>query len=228
MKTKIITIVLAAVILLGISEVWATSIAFYEDGVIQDGDVYSSVAVLNSATVDMTGGIVTGIFTAYDYSTVNVSGGVLNILDSWDSATLNLFGDVQVHELGAVYSGTVNIFGGNVGLIEAWNQSTVNLYGGMISEYLEAYGTEDLVISIFGYGFNYDPLAGDYRGGQLTGFWFDDTPFSIDLYYEDEPSGPLIDTWSHIVLIPEPATILLIGLGAINIRINYFSNGEKS
>jgi hypothetical protein len=217
MKTKL-SIIAAAVIFIAADQSGATSISFYEDGVIQDGDVYSSVAVLNNATVDMTGGIVTGIFTAYDYSTVNVSGGVLNILDSWDSATLNLSGDVQVHELGAVYSGTVNMFGGNVDLIEAWNYSTVNLYGGIISEYLEAYGTEDLVISIFGYGFNYDPLAGDYRGGQVTGFWLDDTPFSIDLYYDDTPGGPVIDTWSHIVLIPEPATILLLGLGGLFLR----------
>ncbi len=140
---------------------------------------------------------------------------------------MNLSGDVQVHELGVVYSGTVNMFGGNVDSIEAWNQSTVNLYGGMISEYLEAYGTEDLVISIFGYGFNYDPLAGGYRGGQLTGFWLDDTPFSIDLYYDDTPGGPIINTWSHIILIPEPATLLLLGLGAIDIRINYFGKGEN-
>jgi len=217
----------AVILLLGASEAWATSIAFYEDGVIQDGNVYSSVAVLNNATVDMTGGIVTEIFTAYDFSTVNVSGGVLNILDSWDSATLNLSGDVQVDELGVVYSGTVNMFGGNVGLIEAWNHSTSNLHGGTISNYLLAYGDDSLTVNIYGYGFEYDPLAGDYRGGQLTGFWGDDTPFSIDLYYDDTPGGAIIDTYPHIVLIPEPATILLFGLGAINIRISSFRKGEK-
>jgi hypothetical protein len=224
MKTKIITIVTAAVILLGVSEALATSIAFYEDGVIQEGDVYAYVSVFNNATVDMTGGIVTEIFTAYDFSTVNVSGGVLNILDSWDSATLNLSGDVQVDELGVVFSGTANISGGNIGLMEVGSSNPVNLHGGVISDYLKAVST----VNIYGYGFEYNPLAGDYRGGQLTGFWLDDTPFSIDLYYDDTPGGPFIDTYSHIVLIPEPATILLIGLGAFNIRISKFRKGEKS
>ena len=123
---------------------------------------------------------------------------------------------------------TVDMFGGNVGLIEAWNYSTLNLHGGTISDYLLAYGDDSLTVNIYGYGFYYNPLSGDHRGGQLTGFWLDDTPFIIDLYYDDTPGGPIIDTWPHIVLIPEPATILLLGLGAINIRINYFGKGEKS
>ena len=160
----------------------ATSIVFYEDGIIQNGNEYDFVSVRNDAIVDMTGGVITNKLTANDYS-------------------------------------TVNIFNGSVGLIEAWNHSTVNLYGVTISEYLKAYGTEDLVISIYGYGFEYDTLVGNYGGGQLTGFWFDDTPFSIDLFGDPGgPGGAPIDTYSHITLIPEPATILLLGLGGFLIR----------
>ena len=224
MKTKIITIVTAAVILLGVSEAWATSISFYEDGVIQEGDVYDYVGVFNDATVDMTGGIVTIVLSANDQSTVNVSGGVLGRLGSGEFSTLNLSGDMETSELEVHNSSTMSMFGGNVGSMKVGSSNPVNLHGGVISDYLKAVST----INIYGYGFYYNPLAGNYMGGQLTGFWLDDTPFSIDLYYEDEPSGPLIDTWSHIVLIPEPVTILLLGLGAINIRINYFRNGEKS
>ena len=170
MKTKIITILTAAVILLLVSEAWATSISFYEDGVIQEGDVYDYVGLFNDSTVHMTGGIVTFTLAAWDSSTVNVSAGILGGLGSLEFSTLNLSGDMEADTPGVSDSGTLNMFGGNVGLIEAWNYSTVNLHGGIISEYLQAYGTEDLVISIYGYGFEYDPLAGDYHGGQLTGF----------------------------------------------------------
>jgi hypothetical protein len=212
---KIITI-FAAILLLPLSEVLAIT-NFFDDAVIQDGDVYDYVHVYNDATVDMIGGVVTSL-TGWDSSTINVSAGILGGLGSVEFSTLNLSGDMEADTLGVSDSGTLNMFGGNVGLIEAWNHSTVNLHGGTISNYLLAYGTEDLVISIFGYGFEYDPLAGDYRGGQLTGFWLDDTPFSIDLYYDDTPGGPVIDTWSHITLIPEPATILLFGLGIVLLR----------
>ena len=160
-RKKILTI-LTVVILLGACETCATNITFFEDGVIQDGDVYDVVGIFDHATVDM--------------------------------------------------------FGGNVGLIEAWNYSTVNLYGGIISDYLLAYGDDSLTVNIYGYGFEYDPLAGDYRGGQLTGFWLDDTPFSIDLYYDDTPGGAIIDTYPHIVLIPEPTTILLLTLGGLILK----------
>ena len=72
--------------------------------------------------------------------------------------------------------------------------------------------------NIYGYGFQYNPLTGDYGGGQLTGFWMDDTPFSIDLWYSSYPGAPIIDTYAHIVLIPEPATLLLLGSGGLFLR----------
>ena len=222
MKTQSITIIVAVVILLGASETWATSIAFYEDGVIEEGNVYSWVSVHNDATVDMSGGMVTSQLTAYDFSTGNVSGGILEAIISTDTSTVNLSGAMQIVGLGVSSSGTVTMFGGSVVLMEVGSSNPVNLHGGVISDYLKAVST----VNIYGYGFEYDPLAGDHRGGQLTGFWVDDTPFSIDLYYLKAPGGPFIDTWSHITLIPEPATILLLGLGAINIRISRFRKGE--
>jgi len=219
-RTIKITIIFAAILLLATSEALAY-VVFDTNGVIQDGDVYDYVYVRNDAVVDMTGGVVTNVLGAEDWSIVNVSGGVLGRLGSGEFSTLNLSGDMETNEVEVHNSSTMSMFGGNVGLIEAWNYSTVNLYGGIISEYLKAYGTEDLVISIYGYGFEYDTLAGDYGGGQLSGFWLDDTPFSIDLFGDPgSPGGAPIDTYSHIVLIPEPATILLLGLGAIYIRIS--------
>jgi len=210
--------IVATATLLTLSQARATIIGFYTDGVIQEGDVYSDVYIYNYATVDMTGGIVTVQLTTYDYSTLNASDGVLEAIAADGFSTVNLSGVVEINVMSIGESGSVNMFGGNVGSMKAWNHSTVNLYSGTISDYLLAYGSEDLVISIYGYGFEYDPLAGNHQGGQLTGFWLDDTPFSIDLYYDDTPGGPVIDTWSHIVLIPEPTTILLLTVGGIMLR----------
>jgi hypothetical protein len=194
----------------------ATIVAFYTDGVIQDGDVYDYVSVYNDATVDMTGGIVTVQLGAYDSSTVNISGGVLHGVftsaGASTASTLNLSGSMQADAVGIWGLGTLNMLGGTVGSVE--NNNIANLYGGIISDYLWATST----VNIYGYGFQYNPLAGDYRGGQLTGFWMNDTPFSIDLWYLNVPYAPLIDTYSHIVLIPEPATILLLGLGVLMLK----------
>jgi len=215
MKTKKLSIIVASVIFLAAGQAWTTTIAFYSDGVIQNGDEYSYVSVYNDAIVDMTGGTVTIQLGAYDSSTVNISGGVLNgVFTSGESvdSTLNLSGSMQADEVEIWGSGTLNMLGGTIGSVEIHN--VANLYGGTISDYLLATST----VNIYGYDFEYDPLAGNYQGGQLTGFWLDDTPFSIDLYYQDIPGAPIIDTWSHIVLIPEPTTILLLAIGGIILR----------
>ena len=194
----------------------ATTVAFYTDGVIQEGDEYVSVGVYNDATVDMTGGIVTDQLTTYNYSTLNASDGVLEAIVSVEYSTVNLSGVVIIGGMTVEESATVNMFGGNMDSLKIWSANAANLYGGIISDYLKATST----VNIYGYGFEYNPLAGDYRGGQLAGFWLDDTPFSIDLYYSDTPGGPIIDTWSHITLheIPEPCTLALMALGAMRLR----------
>ncbi|GAI39887.1 unnamed protein product, partial [marine sediment metagenome] len=101
-----------------------------------------------------------------------------------------------------------------IGLMKVNSSNPVNLHGGVISNHLRAAST----VNIHGYGFEYDPLAGDYTGGQLTGFWADDTPFSIDLFAGWMPGDGFYDTYSNIVLVPEPATILLLGLGGLFLR----------
>src|SRR4030042_6509914 len=65
--------------------VYATTIAFYSDGVIKKGETYDKVDVYDTppahTTVDMTGGQVNrpGMFT-YDATTVNISGGLVAFL----------------------------------------------------------------------------------------------------------------------------------------------------
>ena len=215
MREKIHTILMF--LLLSPALCHATNIAFYTDGVIQEGDEYVSVGVYNNARVDMTGGIVTNQLTTYDYSTLNALGGLLEAIVSVEFSTVNLSGVVRIGGMTVEESSAVNMFGGEVDslkILKIGSSNPVNLYGGIISDYLLATST----VNIYGYDFQYNPLAGDYGGGQLTGFWLDDMPFSIDLYaVYNPPYGATIDTWSHVVLreIPEPCTLALLAFGAI-------------
>jgi len=70
MKTKIITII-AAVMLLLASQVQAIDVDFYDDGVIESSDNYEVVNVWNDAIVDMTGGYLARLRT-HDFSTINI------------------------------------------------------------------------------------------------------------------------------------------------------------
>jgi hypothetical protein len=57
--------------------------------------------------------------------------------------------------------------------------------------------------------------AGSRNGGQLISFWTDDTPFSIDFLDNIDVGSTYYD---HVHLVPEPVTLLLLGLGAVMLR----------
>ena len=224
MKTKVITILAAAVILsFTAAHLYAVPVdkIFTSSGQIIDGEEWNNVSIYNDDTiVDMLGGLVDQMQT-YDSSMLNVTGGVIYSLYAWnysvanissgsvygvsscDYTTVNLSVTGNVATLHARFSGTINIMGGTAEYLGALDSGTINIYGGLITEYLGAWN--DAVVNIYGYDFNYDPLGGSLDGGQLKGFWFDSTAFTIDL------NG--LETYSHINLIPEPNTLVLLAIG---------------
>ncbi|NIP55527.1 MAG: hypothetical protein GWN00_14400, partial [Aliifodinibius sp.] len=145
---------------------------------------------------------------AFNSSTANISGGSIYGVIVWDYTTVKLSGTGNVTTLHVYVSGTINMMGGTAEYLGAIDSGTVNIYGGLITESLGAWN--DAVVNIYGYDFNYDPMGGSRDGGQLTGFWLDSTAFIIDLYGTD--------TYSHINLIPEPCSLLLLALGCLFLK----------
>ena len=162
---------------------------------VQSGDSYAHTYIWNDAELDMTGGSLQSL-DMLNSSTADISGG--NITEgvyAWDNST-------------------VDISDGFIGWnLDASDLSVVNLYGGVITDWL--YATDSSVVNIFGYGFNYDSEAGDWNGGQLTGFWLDDSPFTIDLLDNIDIDSTYND---HVNLVPEPGSLLLIGVGGLFLR----------
>ncbi|HIJ53263.1 MAG TPA: hypothetical protein HPP66_08935 [Planctomycetes bacterium] len=233
MKTKIITILAAAVIFsfTGSELTAVEDKIFTSDGVIQEGDEYWNVRVYDTVgdhtIVDMTGGTVDSL-CAHHESIVNVSGGDIATLRSRDSSSVNVFG-CSIYELYADDRGTVHIWdnahvdilrtrsdsmttvaGGTLGLISASRFGTVNLIGGLVYDYLAA--GDSGIINIYGYRLTKIDTGGHYGSGFVSGEWLDKTAFNIDL------SGA--DTYSRVILheIPEPATVLLIAVGSVCLR----------
>jgi hypothetical protein len=65
------------------------------------------------------------------------------------------------------------------------------------------------IVHIYGYDFDYEPLGGDFNDGLVSGYWADDSSFSISLKNWQTP------TYDHIVFheIPEPASFSLLAAG---------------
>jgi len=136
MKRKLIIILggLAASIVL----VWGSVVCgntvkiFNSDGVIQTGESYDRVEVYDTpplhTTVNMGGGSIgsPGMFT-YDESTVNISGGIVDLLYTYHSSTVNISGGGVGGPYASVNeSSTINIFGGLLGI--EWSFSMLELY----------------------------------------------------------------------------------------------------
>jgi len=237
MKTSLLLFI-AVIVVLASTELEAVpeDKIFTSSGQILPGEEWNNVYIYNDDTiVDMLGGSVAemgaydwgtinvtagqvGRLDAWEFSIANVSGGEVGMLEACDSGTVKVFPDATLFRLNASGSGTAHMSGGTTEYVGAGDSGVINLYGGTITECLAA--QDSSTINIYGYGFTYDPAAGSRDGGQLTGFWLDDTPFSIDLY----GTG----TYSHINLIPEPASLLLLALGALLSRQSLDKSGNYS
>jgi hypothetical protein len=112
---KIITIIAAMLLLTSALETQAGNIDFYDDGVIQEGDIFDNVDIWKTTTVDMTGGLVKWSMEVHDSGILNIYGGVIDGADviGVDSSTLNLWGgDFQrFHRIWVYDLAIINVYG---------------------------------------------------------------------------------------------------------------------
>ena len=197
-----------------------TSTVHISNGLVSMIDTY------DSSTVDISGGSVAVDSSFYAYGTVNISGGsVDNILYAY--GTMNMFGNGSVDYL--VAYGTVNISGGSVNnILNAYGTSAVDISGGSVSSELGAYdnstvdisgGSVDSIhalnsstVTFIGRTFRFGEglsLDGDrvLGTGFLSGEWYDGTRWTVNI------AGNALD--ATILVIPEPATLSLLALGAL-------------
>jgi len=195
-------------------------ISFSREGVIQDGDSYEGVFVYgNNTTVEVKGGSI-GKLLSYDRSTVNVSGGLVTYAQSYEQSTINITGGIvrvlRIWDAGS----TINVTGGTFWNVEA-GSGEFNMSGGQIAGMGILAAAGDGAVNIYGYGFVYQPMPGQ-NDGRLTGFWQDGTPFSIDFrpgayqlvtLHEISPgSAPIANAGEDQTVVARTGTIAVVTL----------------
>jgi hypothetical protein len=172
----------------------------------------------DSSRVDISDGLISKYFASYDSSQVDISGGSIYELDSCHFSQVNISGG-SIDWFHSSNSSQVDISGGSINnSFGSSGSSQVNIFGGSVSTDLLLY--DQSKIQIFGFDFAVDGQPFGY--GELTSI-FGGWPWN-------EPhrrltgtllSGELIDNDfligqnARIVLIPEPASAIMLGLGGL-------------
>ena len=161
--------------------------------------------------------------TASDTSQVTVSGGSITGLRAYESSQVTVSGGSINNYLRAYASSQVSVSGGSITGLHAYESSQVTVSGGSIGRELRL--DWDAVLTIHGSDFAvegtpvgytelYSILGGDcynepYR--QLTGTLLSGDPINNQFRIGHD---------AKIVLVPEPATLLLLGLGGLALLRN--------
>jgi len=186
---------------------------------ITGGSIYDFY-VRDSSQINISGGYVQGL-VSYENSQANIYGGSIDTVVTFDSSKGDIY-DGTIGVLVAFQYSQVNMSAGSVdGLLISYGSSQVNITGGLIGDDVELY--DQSLIRIFGYDFAVDGQAVGY--GELTSIYGGDISIEPLRHLTGTLlSGEFIDNDfyisnnARIILIPEPTTILLLGIGGLLLR----------
>lgn len=134
-------------------------------------------------------------------------GDVYGELDIYNDVTLDIFGG-DILRLAAFDTTITDWHEGTMDVLWVNDNSIVNIYGGSLEEMA---AIENGQINLYAYDIVHTTTGGHYGIGQVMGYYYSDNSyFCFDL-------GNL-ETYSHINIIPEPSTLLLISLGLLFLR----------
>ena len=194
MKTGLLTIIFAILLMPICANAMVVDVNFYSDATIENGDVYGKVNIYDTppdqTTVTMTGGDISYV-NIYDTANLNCSGGEILLVTTYNNSKATINSDS-----GAGF--------------DLYNNSQVHLYGGGFSNSALIYDNAEL--HIYGYYLEYIIAGPDW----VEGFWQPNDLF-FRIFIRNSPYGTLRN---NIFLheIPEPSTFSIMVLLALFAR----------
>ncbi len=140
----------------------------------------------------------------------------------WDSGHHTVTENDVYGEIFMQNDATADIFGGTITKLETWDFSIADIYGGEIDWLYADYSS---VVNIYGGTLD---ILGAWADSVVNLYAYDVTYHAIGegliegTYYSDNSQFILTlkttETYSHVNVVPEPATLLVFVLGALIMR----------
>lgn len=181
------------------------------------GSVGGKLEASGSSTITMISGSVGGNLTAHGGSTVTMSGGsVGNYFQARMNGIIIMAGGSVERGLEAINNGTITMSGGSVGTLGAGINGTIYLNGTgfKVDGQTLTYGDKlsDFVPLVV---YRPDGNIYDCYTGTVTGTLADGS--ALNTLFAIYNTGDLAGT-ADIYIIPEPATVILLGFGGLILR----------
>ncbi len=166
------------------------------------------VNMFNDASAEISGGYIAE-FSMFDDTTADITGGQISILWGQGSSSVDVFTGSEIDLLRPNDSSTAIVYDGEINLLFTLGSSDTHLYGGLFTNGIDA--VDSSIVNLYVESYDFDPTGGSFSNGLITGIWLlSSESFSIEL--------GAAGTINHINFIPEPASLLLLGLGAVMLR----------
>lgn len=153
---------------------------------IYPGDNYGELEIYNDVTLDIFGGEIYQLYT-FDTTLTNWYDGQITYLISREQSIINICGGEALNGIGADGNGIFNLY------------SSLSIPGISLHE--------NSLLNLYAYDVIYHTTGGMWNDGWIEGYYLID-----NTYFVSDIAG---DSFSHINIVPEPTTILLLGLGSL-------------
>ena len=186
------------------------------------GITYSQLRMYHNSYLTLDGGRVNGDLWFYDDSDGQLISGRAGPTRTADNSHLKITGGTIGSYIGVYDNSQAEISGGHIsGVLQITGRGIATLYGSNfkmggqslpVGELNLSQLVEDGLLEVFSF-----PEYNNYQyKGSLTGILSDSSSFSVELsitHFTDSRGNS-----ANLILIPEPGTVLIIGLGGLFLR----------